>query len=723
MVLAFSDPTRLTREVRRRRAPRDDEHDYAASSEAGSLIADELEDLPLPDERFPNDLPLPDDFSPESTEEDLRSYVHTRTQRIRLVLTVVAFSMVGLLRFGASDVWIFAFGNVMISFFMFGLVGLVFAALAPPYIPFFSRCYSGPAAQALFHTHVMAAMHVCTGAYTLITSLRVPPSAFYGGRSVEYWQDPTMIILGVTTTLALVCIGVFSMTIGMSLSDVLRGGVPGQVMFTLAEAYWIRYHAYMPGVIYPGIVMMLCQNCGYGFGLYLGWELFSGYGTYFREAYEFKLRLLQQRVESIHKEKNRLEYDRMMAIKAIKVHDVVDSASDALTVCSASNASSVNGRATDGTDGTATDGTANNPPAHLADLGSRPGMSLPSGGFVPLRTGAASTSGWSELSGLLRTVQSTRQEESQSAGARPAPKGGILNPNAKPWAGPMTMPAVAQLGGSEAKAKAVGSEAKAKASSDEANAKRVMAIEHELRNLESERCAMGLSPPLKDGQTLDDLYLNPNAKLWSGPMSMPAATQLGALEAKANVGAPEANAKRVMEIDRELCNLESERCAMGVQAPSLKFAASVGAPMTMPAATPPGGSEAKAKAGSNEANAKRFKQIDRELRNVESERSTMGLSPLLKDGQTLGGLPALCITCGNKHTLERLLHTAAHLKVKVSTTDVSLPPLQEANEAGDEAQAPAQCDTCSNETSLKLLLVRRPGHVSARFVPTGICVN
>jgi len=119
----------------------------------------------------------------------------------------------------------------------------------------------------------------------------------------------------------------------------------------------------------------------------------------------------------------------------------------------------------------------------------------------------------------------------------------------------------------------------------------------------------------------------------------------------------------------------------------------------------------------------RLLQLSREIANTESERRAMGLAQLQHDTESF---PTCCETCNTVQGLQFFLGDGtAQLKIKVVADDfngqlenaqrdrpnLGLPTTLEAADA-----PPTLCETCGSNHLLRLLVIRRPGHLKIKIV-------
>ena len=259
----------------------------------------------------PSLAPLPSALA--EGKDEIRENVHGRTRRLRIALSSSAvFFMIGSI-LGMSQTWWDTFGGIMISGLIWFSAILVLAVFQPK-IDRIGRGTQDKAARARFSSHGMLTLHASVCVYAAYTSLGT--GSFYDNDTVGYWADPSMLIVAGVTPIFEVIVGVACVSTGVDLRVLLSCGCVAQLLLVVAESFWmIRFKDEQHSL---GVIMglMAYQSLCFFLGVYIGWELLSGHRAYYDEVHGLKLLLLQQRIETIASEKERLEYDRSMAIQA-----------------------------------------------------------------------------------------------------------------------------------------------------------------------------------------------------------------------------------------------------------------------------------------------------------------------------------------------------------------------------------------------------------------------
>ena len=224
----------------------------------------------------------------------------------------------------------------------------------------------------------------------------------------------------ITPTLLFI-VGLFSTTLGMPVSDILLGGGIGQLGFALAQGYWLWQMMHDRQTYLLSFALLFVQQLTYALGVYLGWELISGHRQNYEEKYQLQLQLLQKRVNSLKVEKDRLEYDRRIAVKKIAQIDKSARISGGSSVESSDTSENVSGPTAPCI-------------ASLDDLSGNVCSHLPKEGAIMAFRATASAGGWSDISTMLRTEMKKQQAQVEGSTVVDLSKRAFgLNPNAMPW--------------------------------------------------------------------------------------------------------------------------------------------------------------------------------------------------------------------------------------------------------------------------------------------------
>ena len=260
-----------------------------------------------------------------STQSALASDVSNRTCRLRFVLMIAGLVLVTVLVFGSSFAWRNAFGGVFACMAMYITTAMFTMMIGPKFfrtnLQSISEKYlSMDTASNLSHHgisgNVVLVANTAFGVYCIATSLSISADDFYVGNPDKYWADSTVAIWCSVTPVLQLIIGVFLVINTIEpIFKILRWSVPVQVLFITAQVYWMAQNFdEQHGVIRTAGIMATQQLCFY-LGVYLGWQLLDGHKIYYDEVSQLKVMLLDQRVEKLAEEKERLDFDRRVALK------------------------------------------------------------------------------------------------------------------------------------------------------------------------------------------------------------------------------------------------------------------------------------------------------------------------------------------------------------------------------------------------------------------------
>ena len=645
--------------------------------------------------------PLQHDFQetspdpPPDVAETMRGDIHDRTSRLRIVLAFAILWFVGIMTVGVSPTFRHAFGSVFFGLALYGAVCLLVGSMAGSKAV--SQWYAGPAAQARFTTHVMMATHAGFGALSLLASLLTSYEDFYSPSQRElYWQDPSILYWALCTPLLLLMVGTASVTNLTSTRELLLGGGLGQLLLLLAQGYWLAKMWHNFQTVFMSVAILSTQQLGYVLGVVLGFELLSGHKAYYEEGSRLKLQLLQNRIESLRMEKERLDYDRQMAQRQVvllqsekrpSTQGSLVMSNEPETACTPPASEAPGTSCTPLADVPDAGGPeASAPPTivSMSDLG--PSVKLPQDEVSSRHTDTQSVGGWSQISALLRTELQQQQGASFEMPCAP----GV-------WA-----------------------------------------------NGSTASPTYGINSVSTSAQPITMLTptLDPRARPWTppdmafAPAPIPARTPPYMAFARAPI-----LARTPPDMAFAPAPIPARTPPDMAVAPAPILALSSAALTAKPATTDTSAheNELKCRAAQCKKNNKmRLKQLVREIANTENERTAMGLAPLQHD---IDSIPACCNTCRNVRRLSSFWDNfSGQLKIKVFAGDATetawdaqsdhqaagLPALME-----DADASPIDCRTCGNKQILKLLVMRRPGDLKILIVashqptcqPPGFCSN
>jgi len=187
------------------------------------------------------------------------------------------------------------------------------------------------------------------------------------------------------------------------------------------------------------------QQCGFWMAICIGAQILAGYRKYIDEATELRCALLERRVEQLTREKERLDYDRKLLQKQSRREQAETQDSQSLGSAERTSVSALSGPAYVTSETSARlaehntsdrDDTEQQPDSTPCYTSLEPGTTLPANrDYTANPSGAASTSGWTDLSRAIRSEQVAMNSQGpQVAGSgqgwqlQPT-----LNPTAPSW--------------------------------------------------------------------------------------------------------------------------------------------------------------------------------------------------------------------------------------------------------------------------------------------------